>query len=82
MTAETAAIILGVSASTVRRYITGGKLEATKYGREYNIERPAFIHFFRQTWAPSADFEKFLYKRADLIAGPAKLELYDLLSMA
>ncbi len=34
-----AAIILGISASRVRQVILGGRLEATKVGREQLLER-------------------------------------------
>lgn len=82
MTVETAAAILGLTGSSILKYISSGKLKAAKYGKQYDIEPEALIDFFRQTWAVNTDLEKFLNKRADLVDGPAKAKVYDLLSMA
>lgn len=79
MTVETAAIILGLSDSSIRKYITTDKLKADKLGKAYDISPAALADFFRQTWAPEADLEKFLARRANETEGPAKELVYDLL---
>jgi len=39
MTVEEAAAYLKLSLETIRRYIRGGTLQATKLGRQYRIKR-------------------------------------------
>lgn len=82
MTVETAAIILNLSDSSIRKYITSEKLKADKLGKAYDITHEDLIKFFREVWAPKADLEKFLNNRVKVLSDTAKIEVYDLLSLA
>ena len=80
MTVETAAIILNLSDSSIRKYIASEKLKADKLGKAYDISPESLIDFFRQAWEPSADIEKFLYRRSEKLTGQAKAEIFDILA--
>ena len=73
MTIFQAAEVLGISASTLRKYVSAGRLKTEKYGKAHHIEPWRLKQFFRDDWAKGESWEAFLKSRkgevpADLLS--------------
>lgn len=73
MTIPQAAEVLGISASTLRKYVSEGRLETAKYGKAHKIQPESLKRFFLHDWARGEDWEAFLLSRkgqvpADLLS--------------
>lgn len=73
MTIFQAAEVLGISASTLRKYVAEGRLQTAKYGKAHRIEPGRLKQFFLSDWAKGESWEAFLDSRkgevpADLLS--------------
>lgn len=67
MTIIQAAQVLGISPSTVRKYVSEGRIETAKYGKVHRISPENLKRFFLTDWARGEDWKTFLLVRADKI---------------
>lgn len=67
MSINEAAAVLGLSASSLRRYVAAKRIKTSKIGKSHTIEGESLKAFFLTVWAEGEDWDKFKESRKSLI---------------
>lgn len=58
LTVKEAAELLGVSASTIRRYLKAGKFEGLQFGKDFKVNKASLENFINQSKIGGNDNDK------------------------